>query len=297
MIVRSTTAMVPELKELWLRCFMDAEEDIEYFFKYRYKSCECLADVEDNRVAAMAFLLPAAAAGTGREAMYLYAFAAHPDWREKGIATGLLRAVCEKNRAAGRLTVLSPADERLAGFYEKRGFTKRYFAGMKEGMLHTQSRGAWTEGKGSLQEPRIAGCGAEYYAAVRTQCLKTGDILWDAAAVRYAVEENRHSGGACFSILFPDGVRGAALVRREGETLCLRELLLPAAPEAGHPAWTGYVAAAAEAVAANWGESTPNAEPLRRWRAYLPETEAGKQALMGMADEAGACAYLNLLLD
>lgn len=297
MIVKSEAAMVPELKELWLRCFMDTAEDVEYFFKYRHKSCECLTDVEDGRVAAMAFLLPAAVEGTKQEAVYLYAFATHPDWQGKGIATRLLRAVREKNRAAGRLTVLCPADDRLVGFYEKRGFAKRYFAGLQEGVLHTEDGKGWMEENKGIQVLRVADCGVERYADARRACLMPGDICWDTAAVRYALEENRHSGGACFSLLFSDSTRGAALARREDETLCLRELLLCREDSTGCFAGKEYATAAAEAVAAYWSRRMPGTEAFRKWRAYLPDAEAGKTVLMGMADEAGACGYMNLLLD
>lgn len=305
MIVQGEAAVVPELKELWLRCFADTAEDVEYFFDYRYQSCECLVDMEEGRAAAMAFLLPASVTGTNREASYLYAFATHPDRQGRGIATRLLRAVCERNRAQNRLTVLSPADDGLAAFYEKRGFTKRYFAGLREGAFCAENSGAFGKMLCEKAEGALAGrnaglrvlpCSAERYAGVRSRLLKPGDIFWDNDAVRYAAEENRHCGGACLSFFFPDGAEAAALVRREGETLCLRELLVREA-DADRPEGKDYAEAAARAAAEYWSGRMPGGEPLCKWRAYVPEAADGKAVLTGMADEAGACAYLNLLLD
>ena len=38
MIITADKAMVPQLKELWLCCFQDAAEDVDYFFDRRFET-------------------------------------------------------------------------------------------------------------------------------------------------------------------------------------------------------------------------------------------------------------------
>lgn len=294
MIVNGETAMVPEFKELWLRCFSDSAEDVDYFFEHRFQEEESLAVVEDGKVAGMVFLLPAELAEIGRKAVYIYAFATHPDFRGCGIATHLLEEIRKQNQEKGILTFLCPAEDSLVGFYEKRGFYPSFFGSFCSGSLPTSGM------RGCSKNLLLTECSPAEYAAVRSRYLKAGDIVWDARAVQYAVGENAHSGGECRRILLPDGRCGAALLGIHEDCLIFREVLLPDSETERLPELAALLA---EEFRQKKGSR------LSHWRAVMPERNRGRMAeepvpmqnarkqLIGMSDEQGIFGYLNLVLD
>lgn len=288
-IVLAETAMVSELKELWLRCFSDTAEEIDYFFKHRFRPEECLVVCSERRIQAMVFLLPAALQGSDRRACYVYAFAVHPKEQGRGIATALLREVLHRNRAAGRLTLLCPAEASLEGFYEKRGFYPAYYVRMAEGELRKPLQGREEERMGVKLwlEP----CSPAEYAQIRAKCLRHGDIMWDSAAVEYAVNENAFSGGCSLKLILPGGAAGCIMARRSENTLRLREVLLPEGCNIS-------LLQTAECTAALLEKMT---EQLTGWQAVLPPghsfTTKSSRVLYGMADEPIRHGYLNLVLD
>ena len=50
MIVNGEAAIVTKRKELWLRCFTDSEEDVDYFLEHRFQNCSSMVAVEDGEV-------------------------------------------------------------------------------------------------------------------------------------------------------------------------------------------------------------------------------------------------------
>lgn len=300
MIVNGEAAMAPELKGLWLRCFADSEEDVDYFLERRFPGCGSMVAVEDGEIAAMVFLLPARLvvnrkAGSpagGREASYVYAFATHPDFRGRGIATLLLGEVQRRNREKGILTFLCPAEEALVSFYEKRGFYQSFFASIREAPLDV---GGGLDGVAGTCAGQffLESCSPLEYAAIRAEYLRDGDIAWDESAVRYAVEENSHSGGECRKVLLPDGQEGAVLIGIQGNCLRLREVLLP---EQYLLAGKGYLQGLAAQIAKELDSERGIA--LERWQAVMPVIPGdAEKKWIGMSDEPGIRGYLNLVLD
>lgn len=305
MIQNAEAAMVPRLRELWLRCFSDTPEDVDYFFDHRFKAEESLVLAEGQEVAAMMFLLPAALAGGGQKAAYVYAFATHPDYRGRGIATRLLAAARERGRKEGSLTFLCPAEEGLVAFYAKRGFYPSFFAYSMEGDIpechryFCSGQGGFT-GRLQAHAPDgiacgraggicLAACTAREYARIRSGYLKNMDIAWDERAVAYAVGENSHSGGECIKFLLPDGRYGAALTGVQGECLLLREVLLP---DEGAGCLPGLAQVLAKRLRAARGIR------LLTFRALMPGRAGdAKRQLVGMSDEPKLHGYLNLVLD
>lgn len=283
MIIDGCAAMILQLKKLWLLCFEDCEEDVDYFFRYRFDSTECIVDWQEGRVAAMLFLLTAQQKGTfDRPAGYVYAFATHPDFRGRGIATKLLESARRRMAARGGFTFLCPASDSLYYFYAQRGFRECYFVWMCGGEAD----------KTAADSTKIhaADCGAFDYYKIRSEYLKETDIHWDAAAAEYAVAENNHSGGICKKIYFSDNVAGAVLCRADPEgTLWMRELLLP--QECGC-----LIPELAAVLAAQLKQNSVGQKFF--WRVLSPVRYHGAvRQRIGMADTADGEGYLNLILE
>lgn len=309
MIRNAEAAMVPRLKELWLHCFSDSMEDINYFFEHRFKEEESLVMMAEEVPAAMMFLLPAAVAGSGQEASYIYAFATHPDFRGRGIATRLLAAATERSQKEGRLAFLCPADKELEGFYAKRGFYPSFSAGIIEGEM-PQNR-LWQKtnanyvhnakiGSSMTEETAswlyLEDCTPAEYVKIRAAYIKEMDIAWDERAVKYALEENAHSGGICKKILLPDGGQSAVLAGIRSKCLLLRELFLPENKIKYLPELLWRLA-----ECLNQAEQAPQTfhAVLPKLPKQLPNGMAwrGSQQLIGMSDNPNLHGYLNLVLD
>lgn len=284
MIIDGCPAMIFQLKELWRLCFEDCEEDIDYFFRYRFDSTECMVDWQEGRVTAMLFLLSAQQKGIlDKSAGYIYAFATHPDFRGRGIATKLLKSARLRMIARGGFTFLCPAEDPLYYFYAKRGFRECY--------------SVWTCGgkasKTAVDSTRIhlTDCSALDYYKQRSEYLKAPDIFWDAAAVKYAVAENNHSGGICKKIYLSNNSVGAVLCRMDKDkVLWMRELLLPQE--------YGYLIPELAVVLAEQFKQENKAGKQLCWRVLSPVRYKGAaRQRIGMADTADGEGYLNLILD
>lgn len=347
MIRNAEAAMVPRLKELWLHCFSDSMEDINYFFEHRFKEEESLVMMAEEVPAAMMFLLPAAVAGSGQEASYIYAFATHPNFRGRGIATRLLAAAIERSQKEGRLVFLCPADKELEGFYAKRGFYPSFSAGIIEGEMpqnrlwqktnanyvhNAEIRNSaknefftqrfesacclsqsflWQKtnancvhnaeiGSSMTEETAswlyLEDCTPAEYVKIRAAYIKKMDIAWDERAVKYALEENAHSGGICKKILLPDGGQSAVLAGIRSKCLLLRELFLPENKIKYLPELLWRLA-----ECLNQAEQAPQTfhAVLPKLPKQLPNGMAwrGSQQLIGMSDNPNLHGYLNLVLD
>ncbi len=326
MIITADKAMVPQLKELWLCCFQDAAEDVDYFFDRRFESAEGLADMQDGAPAGMLFLLRA---GT---AQYVYALAVHPAFRGGGIAGGLLAEAQRRGRQSGLSTFLVPAEEGLFRFYKNKGFYTRYYAWKTEGQFcrtevperkhREEGRTKKETGERSREEKtgeacaakaaeirsgctefQLKDCGPQEYYRMRACWPGCGDIAWDEAAVCYAVEENAHAGGGCRKILLPGGQQGAVLYRCVGRCLLMRELLLPARCGELLPALAEELAGEAAAGVKLPGQAAgkPSSQAVVSpvlWRAFSPVPYSGSELVkIGMSDQPGQPGYLNLVLD
>ena len=76
-------------KRLWIKCFGDEETFIDSFLIGHYSRKRMLAAEEDGRLAAMLHLIPFESE-LGRTT-YIYGVATDPDYRGRGLASGLMR--------------------------------------------------------------------------------------------------------------------------------------------------------------------------------------------------------------
>lgn len=114
-----------ELKRLWKAAFGDSDETIQHFLEAAPLACALCACDKDDIVASMyLFDCELYVGGARRRTAYMYALATDEKRRGEGIMTELIEYACKFLRAGGYdFALLSPADDRLSHYYEKRGFS------------------------------------------------------------------------------------------------------------------------------------------------------------------------------
>ena len=108
----ATKEMIPQIKEIWHRCFGDEEDYMEFYFTHRFTEENMLVCMEDKKPVAMTTFLKAyLVTGEGEIPVhYAYAVATLPEYRDRGYAKMLL----EKGKQHFQTPiVLEPASESL----------------------------------------------------------------------------------------------------------------------------------------------------------------------------------------
>ena len=76
--------MIPQIKEIWHRCFGDEEDYMEFYFTHRFTEENMLVCMEDKKPVAMTtFLRAYLVTGEGEIPVY-YAVATRPEYRGRG---------------------------------------------------------------------------------------------------------------------------------------------------------------------------------------------------------------------
>lgn len=116
---------VSSLKKLWAETFGDNEEYIGLLFDRGYSPAECFAEISDNEVVSVIYLLEGRIRADGRvfEGRYLYAAATAEKHRKKGLMAKLIKEA-QKYISEKGLSFISlvPANEVLYDYYAKFGF-------------------------------------------------------------------------------------------------------------------------------------------------------------------------------
>lgn len=88
----ATKEMIPQIKEIWHRCFGDEEDYMEFYFTHRFTEENMLVCMEDKKPVAMTTFLKAyLVTGKGEIPVhYAYAVATLPEYRDRGYAKMLL---------------------------------------------------------------------------------------------------------------------------------------------------------------------------------------------------------------
>ena len=129
----------PALSRLWEAVFGDGAGFTAEFFARLWTPGCCLAAFENGEAAAMGFCLRGPRAA-GRGCGYIYAMATRPEYRGRGLAAGIGRALMAGAFADG-VDIIStlPAGESLNAWYESRLGMEPCFKKGGEGVVFPQS--------------------------------------------------------------------------------------------------------------------------------------------------------------
>jgi ribosomal protein S18 acetylase RimI-like enzyme len=111
---------------LWLLCFPDDSEYAGFFLNHLYRPETVLLAFAGEKAAGMAHILPCTIRGPGGtvcNARYIYAVATHPNFRNRGVCSVLIKRILadmyENNEP---VALLKPASDSLFNYYRRFGF-------------------------------------------------------------------------------------------------------------------------------------------------------------------------------
>lgn len=194
----ATNEMIPQIKEIWKRCFGDEEDYIGFYFAHRFTEENMLVCMEEDKPVAMTTFLKAYLM-EGQEEVpvhYAYAVATLPEYQGRGYARALLE---EGKQHFGTAVVLEPAGESLIYYYEKLGFRKAFPVAER---IISPDEIAKAEGEvPGQQEYWLLTVTPAEYAGIRDAYFKgKGYIRWDKDAIAYALLENDYADGYAYKI-------------------------------------------------------------------------------------------------
>ncbi|WRS27729.1 GNAT family N-acetyltransferase [Oscillospiraceae bacterium MB08-C2-2] len=219
MITLADSSMEPALKSIWVACFGDSPDYVDFYFQRMFRPEEVLVALEEGEPAAMLTMrsVPVRAEGKSYKAAYIFAVATHPDHQGKGLSTTLMEAAHSHLIQKGfALSMLAPATDSLFDFYGKRGYSTAF-----ETTVLTLRPGSWQEQPGAALVPLSVGRMLElrrrHFASSRFF------VDWGAEYLAYILEECRMLGGEALEI----GGEGFAVCYPVGERVEIKELVLP----------------------------------------------------------------------
>lgn len=203
------------LSALWQRCFGDPPELIEKFFTLLPELGRGVTALYQGRAVGAAYALTGLELLPGNKSCgYVYAVAVDESCRGLGIGGELSIAAAEAARKAGAEIICTlPAEESLYGWYEK-------LIGVKYSLRRGKLLCEAAEGE-------CCEISAEEYAVRREELLSgKPHIRFPAAYLEFQRELCKCYGGGFFAV--GDGIAAAY---PEGDTVMIKELILPAGAE------------------------------------------------------------------
>ena len=130
MIRYSCFQFIPDLKEMWTRCFpSDSDEFITFYFDHVYRDDQTLVFIESDILVASLQMIPYQIK-TGQkivEAAYISGAMTHPGFRRCGYMKQLISAALKEMKRKGfSASFLIPQEEWLFDFYAKYGYRKAF---------------------------------------------------------------------------------------------------------------------------------------------------------------------------
>ncbi len=218
-----TPAEIPQLKELWKKCFGDPDEYIDAFYSRFCAADQVVVAAEDGRIYSMASLLPTTlctAKGERVPVTYLYALATDPNSQGKGHARELLQYADELLAGRGdKAMILVPASASLHKFFAA--------TGMDECFVHRKSEFLATSLTGQA-EGVFTPVSPEEYNAIRESYLAGSlHMAYPDDLIRLQALCCSMTGGGLYRVEVPGAaeVGCAAVEYWKPGTLVMKELL------------------------------------------------------------------------
>lgn len=223
MIRRARREDIPLLMELWEASFGDSRAYISFFFEKRFSPQETFLFEWGGRPVSMLFLLDAQLQHGGKHyaVKYLYAACTAPSFRGQGVMRRLIDFAARSAAEEGADCIaLVPASRGLFRYYAGCGFQNAFFCETLQ--LSRKEMGQLAAGSAASGSPLAV----PEMAEIRRTVLQPRDHLaWDTAALEYALEEHKFSGGSAIGVRSGEQ-QGYCLFDQQGDVCFVQELLI-----------------------------------------------------------------------
>ena len=168
------------IRVLWRDCFQDPYEYIDFYLENPFDSETCVLLEDENEIIGMVHLLRCMI-HPNQKAFYWYAAGIHSKRRNEGLFRKFTEFLVSETKRRGFCNLCVPASG-LENFYRSIGFVYPYSVSDEVYIRNKDCRISSDEGFKSLFLP----AGPKDFLGN----FKTGDVVWDEDAIRYAIDEN-----------------------------------------------------------------------------------------------------------
>ncbi len=220
---------IPQVRELWKRCFGDSEAYIDTFYKSVAEPWQVLIVEEDEEINSMATMLETTVHfpdGTSHPVGYVYALATNPYIQGKGHARQLLAYADEYLQSRGmKCLTLVPASPSLHRYFESMGL-KECFGTRKVEKMFQELTGLPPLGEDCKLQPIMP----QEYNLIREEQLKdTFHISYTDPLIKFQQFGSHLTAGDLYRIEVEGEVGCVAIEYVQRSRLLMKELLI--APE------------------------------------------------------------------
>ena len=225
MLIQASGDMIPALTKIWAECFGDSEDYIDLFMKKRFVPKDTLVSVNGSgEITGCGYLLPCSFAEIKTEGLYLYAGGVFERFRGQGYYDEILAQITERCKTEQFSCVLNSHDD-LKKMYFAHGFKETHHCKK----IRTDISGTNAREHNQNIKLNISNANAAEYTALRNEYFTSpGTVIWDTAAVSYAIKENIYCGGVCDKLSL-DGADYLIFAKKEPGSLYITETTLPGA--------------------------------------------------------------------
>ncbi|AHF06503.1 acetyltransferase [Desulfitobacterium metallireducens DSM 15288] len=214
-------------KEIWKRCFGDADSFIDFYYDNRYKAEDTVVLLDKGQIAAMLTQIPIRVVTQDQRSLnsaMFYAIATHPDDQHRGLATQIIDF---SNQFLGQtqkeLSVLVPAGKPLFDFYRKLGYQEGFY--IRESVLQGNELDPFALHK--ISPCRISAITPEKYNQRRDQQLKGKlYVAYNDEEIAYQKKLSQMSGAEIYALDCGEGQGCVAIERVTYDKVLIKEILI-----------------------------------------------------------------------
>ena len=210
------------LKLLWKRVFLDSDEEIDTFFRFYFEPqmVVVVADNEDVPVAA-GYVLPIGNLLCNELSIpcaMIYSVATHPEYRNHGFGTSVVRDLISIGFSKGfKTVVLSPSRDDLFEYYSSRTLFQDWFYVSERKYKTSPHLGNAVE---------LSSITVNDYYRLREDLLSgIPHIEFDLPCLSYQLLLSRRFGGDLFRVDTPGGIGCAVVEKQSDGAVWVKELL------------------------------------------------------------------------
>lgn len=218
---------VPYLKEIWKACFGDDDRYIDFFFNNKYEEDKTFVLLYGTNIASMLTIIPIQMVlpdNRSYPSAMLYAIATHPKFQGKGFSTQIMDHIKQYlfNNKIDILTLV-PANKSLVEFYNKRGYTTRFY--IKEFTLTYNMIKNFTSSRRS-QFKMVSATPEEYNKERRKQLKDSFYVAYSNDGIAYQKKISRLSKADIYTFYAGDIQGCVAIERISAEKIIIKEILI-----------------------------------------------------------------------
>lgn len=219
MIIVADNKEKKQLKKIWMECYEDPEEYVDFFFQNGFGKCTCICESSGDLILGALYLFECCIVPFGQPAFYWYAGGVLPSFRGQGIYRKIIDHALYLAKEEGRVSLCFPAPG-LDKFYRKMGMADDYLCNVFQFRL---------ENDGAIfplnWKPLSLDESINIFRKTENACTD-GSVVWQKDTMEYVVKENLFCNGFCDMLSF-EGMEYYLFGQKHNAKLYISETNIP----------------------------------------------------------------------